>query len=311
MTPLKTMVVYAIAKEPTTHVASYPYRFLPRVYKRKIDAVAALPELAREFMRKFPRVDDEWENPIALIRGDKCDVKYQSRRQSDNSIKKKTLAIEKLTVVDGRIAFNDGVKADVDDWVEVLVKDPKFKEWDAQNWIDRLHDASENGSTEHSFGDLLERCDWWKFLGVSEKDVYNRNGFVLSCPWLVDHAECSGFKILLCEWLTILERHPRFAMKCKFWDEFDGDNWSELLVNKPQFASRCDWKKLQGNNWVTLLLDRPRFSVRCNWNLLSCDDWTRLLKERPEFVEFCNPLQLSNEQWTEVFQYQPQLAEKT
>lgn len=308
---IKTIVVYAIAKEPVTNAASYPYRFLPRVYMRKIDAVAALPELAREFMRKFPRVDDEWENPIALILRDECDIEYQSRWQPDNSIKKRTLTIEKLTVVDGRVAFNDGVKADVDDWEEVLVKDPKFKGWNAQDWIDRLYDASVNGPTEYSFQDLLERCDWWKFLGVSGENVNNRQGFVISCPWLVDHVECSGIKILSCEWLTILERHPRVAKKCKVWDEFDGGSWSELLVKKPQFASRCDWKKLQGNDWVTLLLDRPSFSVRCDWSLLSGDDWTRLLKERPEFVEFCNPLKLSNAQWTEVFQYQPQLAEKT
>ena len=306
---LKSIKVYAIAKEPATNAASYPHRFLGSVFKHKIDAVKALPELAREFMRKIPIIEYEWGNPIAVIHGDKCDIEYQSRREPDNSIKKNTLTIEKLTVVDGRIIFDNGVRADVDDWEKVLIKDPNFKGWNAQDWIDNLYNASVKEEEEHSFADLLERCDWWKFLGVSGENVGNRQGFVLSCPWLVDHEECSGIKILSCEWSTILERHPGFAKKCKVWNEFSGDCWSQLLVKKPQFASRCDWQKLQGSDWVSLLMERPRFSDRCDWNLLSGDDWTRLLKSCPEYAEFCDFSKLHNGHLTELQKCQPQLLE--
>lgn len=41
------------------------------------------------------------------------------------------------------------------------------------------------------------------------------------------------------------------------WSKLDGEGWSNLLRNQPQFADKCDWGKLNIENWATLIAKQP------------------------------------------------------
>jgi hypothetical protein len=44
------------------------------------------------------------------------------------------------------------------------------------------------------------------------------------------------------------------------WDKLDGECWSILLAEQPQFADKCDWDKLDGECWSILLAEQPQFA---------------------------------------------------
>lgn len=65
-----------------------------------------------------------------------------------------------------------------------------------------------------------------------------------------------------------------------------GADWVWLLLKYPKYQpqlSKYDWDKLDGEDWVNLLIDRPQFSEFCDWGKLIADDWVRLLKHQPQF----------------------------
>ena len=66
-------------------------------------------------------------------------------------------------------------------------------------------------------------------------------------------------------------------------DQLDGDDWSYLLRNRPQFADVCDWDKLSGWNWVCLLHVSPQHAYLCDWNKLNDGDWYFLIHYQPQF----------------------------
>ncbi|MBP5544029.1 MAG: hypothetical protein ILM98_08135 [Kiritimatiellae bacterium] len=70
------------------------------------------------------------------------------------------------------------------------------------------------------------------------------------------------------------------------YGETEGEAWSELLVEKPEFADRCPWETLDGGDWSKLLRARPQFSDKCDWEKLDGKDWSLLLKKRPQFARF-------------------------
>ena len=255
-----TISIYAIAKEPITDANSYPHRFLRHVFKSKRDALAALPKMARDFIREefcLGKGISGGEFLVAVIRGSKCDIEYQSGVQP-NALVKKTLIVEKLDVVDdGRVRFDDGAGVDIEDWDRLLIKDWDCRYWDWGKWTDQFANASTYPETaEHSIKWLLARCDWWKFAGVDYRDDMRIPAFLEACPWFMDHKECSGLKLMPEGWGSVLKKHPEFGKRCKCWNRFNEHVWASLLLQQPQFADKCSkWEEMPESE-VALLIEK-------------------------------------------------------
>ena len=43
----------------------------------------------------------------------------------------------------------------------------------------------------------------------------------------------------------------------KDWSDRSGFDWSELLIEQPQFAKYCDWSKFSGWHWDDLHRQQP------------------------------------------------------
>ena len=93
-------------------------------------------------------------------------------------------------------------------------------------------------------------------------------------------------------WNFILQHRPELAHKCNRWTGFDGNDWTALLVQQPQFASECKWDRLYSADWERLLCKRPQFADRCDkWSEFSGWLWEALLEEQPQFADQCMNLQ--------------------
>ena len=145
------------------------------------------------------------------------------------------------------------------------------------------------------------------------------------------------------EWIEILKENPDRASECDVWDEFDGADWSSLLIVQPCFAEKCDWDKLVYRGfglggrmgwWVALLSVQPQFADKCDfsrfdkwewkellqvqpgladmrdWDRLDGGDWADLLVECPQFSERCNWDKLSGDDWVSLLSEQPKFADK-
>jgi hypothetical protein len=45
------------------------------------------------------------------------------------------------------------------------------------------------------------------------------------------------------------------------FENMNGEEWSNLLQKRPQFADKCDWSELSGDDWIYLLEEQPQFKV--------------------------------------------------
>lgn len=50
----------------------------------------------------------------------------------------------------------------------------------------------------------------------------------------------------------------QFEIDCD-WEEFEGNDWSYVLVKRPELSDLCDWDKLKGVDWACLLTNRSEF----------------------------------------------------
>jgi hypothetical protein len=326
---MKLKKVYAVSKEPLRDAESYPQRFLGKIFERRNDAVQALPDLAREYVRAARIHYSGPAYPIIQINGASCFIEWQNG-DGFEQFENKELRIEELTIAEGRVVFKNGVATvNSSDWRRVLIKDLECEDWDARTWADHFVEAARDNPDQ--IQELLGKCDWWKFIGVNKMETGHCPGFLVACPWFMEHEECADIEVAEYEWPFILMRHPEFSKRCTTWNGISGSQWREILSKAPRLASKCDWKKLEGGDWVALLKKRPRFEERCDWNLLSgwlwvellksrpkfathCDwsklsgaDWARLLESRPEFAKMCDVTKLSDSECAELLQTQPQL----
>ena len=67
--------------------------------------------------------------------------------------------------------------------------------------------------------------------------------------------------------------------------EFNGWDWSRLLIYQPEYADKCDWFKLDGWDWSHLLRVQPQFADKCDWSKLNDLDWSMLLRDQPQFAK--------------------------
>lgn len=302
---MKLKKVYAVSKDPLRDVESYPQRFLGKIFERRNDAVQALPDFARECVRAERIHYSGPAYPIIQINGDSCFIEWQNGDGSEQ-FENKELRIAELTIAEGRVVFKNGVATvNSSDWRRVLTKDLECEDWDARTWADHFVAACENPD---QIQELLDKCDWWKFIGVDKWATGHYPGFLVACPWFMEHEECAGIEVGECDWPYILEKHPEFSKRCTSWNAVDGRAWRIILSKAPRLASKCDWEKLGGEDWVELLKKRPRFEKQCDWNRLSGWNWVELLRSRPKFANHCDWSKLSGADWARLLESRPEFA---
>ena len=116
--------------------------------------------------------------------------------------------------------------------------------------------------------------------------------------------------------VRILVAHPEHADKCD-WKQMrkvlDGQDWTLLLSNQPQFAEHCRWTKLDGGDWARLLAAQPQFADKCDWEAMEYDDWARLLAAQPQFADKCDWEAMGKlwyRDWIDLLAAQPQFTDK-
>jgi hypothetical protein len=299
------MTVYVIAQEPWNVEEGYLTRFRGEVFANKVNAIEAMKDIVRKIEHK--RVgyahskEIEFENNEARI--------IWRYTDSDGECTETTcLRVERLQVPNGRIEFVSG-KASVENWENVLIKDPRFKGWTCQDWVRHFSDAasySENGL--YSIDELRKKCDWWKFVGVTSEQL-DMDKLAASCPWFLDRPECSLLRPNPSQWALLIKYHPEFSVRCKSWDLFNGTDWAGLLCDQPQFADKCDWSKLDAHNWCSLLCSQPQFADKCDWSKLDAHNWCSLLCSQPQFAKHCKWSSLQGRDWCELLVKMPEFEE--
>ena len=118
------------------------------------------------------------------------------------------------------------------------------------------------------------------------------------------------------EWSKLLIVKPEYAPQCD-WSTLGGVDWAKLLKTQPQFADQCNWSCLNGFQWLSLLRDQPQFADKCDWNKLAIDGhnhnrigWCALLMHHPQFADKCDLSGLNGISWTLILAKQPQLSDK-
>lgn len=96
------------------------------------------------------------------------------------------------------------------------------------------------------------------------------------------------------------------------WSELDGAGWVTVLIQRPEFADRCQWAKLTGSDIVNLLIEKPQLSSRCEgWkSRLSSTQWKDLLIRQPRFADECDIGRLRNVDVVAILSRQASLVEK-
>lgn len=192
------------------------------------------------------------------------------------------------------------------DWAILLTIRPQFAdccpwaELDGVDWADLLEKQPQ----------FADRCS---LDGLGDLDLINLLGrhpqFAERCPWKRWNEEWNGG-----DWTMLLIVAPQFA-KCCLWEKLDGANWALLLSVRPEFADHCQWDKLKGEDWVVLLggvspiLSRPQFADHCPWDKLDGRAWAKLLGRKPQFADRCSWEKLSRKDWIMLLKTRPQFAD--
>ena len=104
-------------------------------------------------------------------------------------------------------------------------------------------------------------------------------------------------------------------------DDYDADDWLELVAERPEFAARAPWEKLRNgahtSNWFKLLARRPEFADQADWTYLSREGFARdvfaLLEAQPDFYDrlLCRDelLEADSRYWVELIIRQPRFAD--
>ena len=218
----KLKQVFAVSKDPLRDAESYPQRFLCKIFEQRSDAVSALPDLAREYVQAARMHYTGPAYPIITINGVSSSIEWQNGDGAEQ-FGDKELRIEELTIAEGRVVFKNGVAAvDPCDWRRVLTKSLECEDWDARTWAERFAMARDNPD---QIQELLDKCDWWKFVGVDKMAIGHYLAFMVACPWFMEHEECAGIEVEECDWPYILMRHPEFSTRCTSWNGVDGQAW--------------------------------------------------------------------------------------
>ena len=74
----------------------------------------------------------------------------------------------------------------------------------------------------------------------------------------------------------------------------------------------CPWQKFSGDNWQDVLEERPEFVRFCEFGKLTVENWQELLKVQIRFLIFCPPeirKVFSNREKENLFILYPEIKE--
>lgn len=132
-------------------------------------------------------------------------------------------------------------------------------------------------------------------------------------------------------WAAILIKKPELEDQCPYWNDFSTYHWCHLLINIPQYSSRCNkWSELDYWSYNLILERNPHLWIYSPWESLNkiqsdislaqqckCWDWfnrshwTSLLLAYPQFADKCNKWDHFNSScWSQLLPKQPQFADK-
>ena len=133
----------------------------------------------------------------------------------------------------------------------------------------------------HSFN----QDDWQRllmggtFLNTVERQVLDADfwfSLLVSAPHLHEICDANnGWSTLTVpDWFRLLISQPKFAEECHVWQQFDGEQWAELLSFRPELSVFCDnvdgWLKLNNENWGYLLTFNRSFIEKCKATVEKC-----------------------------------------
>ena len=182
-------------------------------------------------------------------------------------------------------------------WIYLLQKQPSFinqapvNQFDCVNWEELLFYQPE----------LEKYCPWeqitlpnqWRWKQILDKNPHWAEKvnfrmddellqyFLSEHPEYIDHVASEKLSAKTKKELFL--RHGYFEENCHL-GTFSGIDWSRLLSNRPQYASKCQWQKLDGKDWEILLLKQVQFHIYCAWNKLNAPHWLTLLEKHPELL---------------------------
>lgn len=176
------------------------------------------------------------------------------------------------------------------------------RNWRGDEWADRLVEHPEDAF----------QCDWSKLRGgdiVRVLIAHSRDILPKNLDWL---PRLSGD-----DWSDLLVKRPEFADDCR-WEVLSGGEISWVLIRKPNLAKKIpdalNWPRLlKGESWVKLLFNCPEFAEVCRWENLSGDELCDVLSSEPNLVkEIPNDLNwtglLSGKAWAELLSSWPKLC---
>ena len=182
-------------------------------------------------------------------------------------------------------------------WIYLLQKQPSFitqapvNQFDCINWEELLFYQPE----------LEKYCPWeqftlpnkWRWKQILDKTpqwaekVNYRMDDELLCYFLLEHPEyidhVASEKLSAKTKKELFLQYGCFEENCHL-GTFSGIDWSRLLSNRPEYASKCQWQKLDGKDWEILLLKQVQFHTFCDWNKLNNSHWLSLLERHPELL---------------------------
>ena len=119
-------------------------------------------------------------------------------------------------------------------------------------------------------GDFLEKVN----KGALNRDFWH--SLLAEAPQFCEICDANnGWSTLTVpDWFRLLISQPKFAEECHVWQQFDGEQWAELLSFRPELSVFCDnvdgWLKLNNENWGYLLTFNRSFIEKCKATVEKC-----------------------------------------
>ena len=179
------------------------------------------------------------------------------------------------------------------DWVVLLSGCPEFSDlcpWEKvceEDWWNLL-------KSQPQFVDV---CDWpWESApGHSLANVffscYDNAISEELCPWDRLTGEQWSSCLSWIQWPSSDRYSLVLGDKCR-WEKLNSRDWALLLSDGGlQYAFLCPWDKLDGRAWVHLLVNHPQLAGLCDWRKLvdelTADEWKELLDAQPQLACRC------------------------
>ena len=128
--------------------------------------------------------------------------------------------------------------------------------------------------------------------------------YKMNCDPEPDYEAMSGLLVAVID-----EKHPELLAGAWDWSKLDGEEWSLLLQDQPQFADICDWSKLDDLECAEVLAKQPQLVGKYDLADFDGEAWSILMREQPQFAYKCGCWgEMDGWHLTQLLKAQPQLA---